>query len=102
MSAVIERSAAQVQARAAMLETRNKAIKTMTQGGAKDGAVFEWRRLSQESRMIFLLIAGLDGEVSDIARKGWAEFTPPEQSAIRVAIRAVKREVDSVFALAML
>ena len=102
MSAVIERSPAQKAARAAMMATRDKCIQSMTKGGASDGAVMEWRRFSQETRMIFLLLAGLDGEVGDIGRKGWQEFTPPEQNAIRIAIRAVKREVDAVISLAML
>lgn len=38
--------------------------------------------------MAYLMVSGIDGELSSLAVKAWPEFTPPEREAIRATVRA--------------
>ena len=52
-----------------------------------DRAPQQWAKLPLELRTILLMLAGIDAaqdnELSDLARKDWREFTPPEQNVIK-------------------
>ena len=59
----------------------------------------EWSNVPLAHRMGVLLMAGVDGDLSELARKAWAEFTPGEQGSIAVAIRSLHQSLDNCSAL---
>lgn len=61
----------------------------------------EWARLNLSHRMAVLLLCGMDGELSVLARRSWQEFTPVEKSAITVELRSLHRSLDDTYALRM-
>jgi hypothetical protein len=59
----------------------------------------EWAALSIEARMAVMLLAGLDGDLSDLARKSWPEFTPAEKTAVQIATRGLFRALEKTFSI---
>jgi len=59
----------------------------------------EWALLLLEHRMAVMLLAGLDGDLSGLARRAWPEFTPSEKTAVQVAIRGLHNGLGQSFAL---
>ena len=59
----------------------------------------EWGRLYTTSRVVFLLMAGIDGENEALATKNWGEFNPVEQAAIQVAMRGLRASLIGAQAL---
>lgn len=59
----------------------------------------EWSGLSLETRMAVLLLAGIDGDLTDLAGRAWPEFTPPERDAILLQFRGLWRELTASFML---
>ena len=50
----------------------------------------EWGRLPLMARVVFLLMAGIDGENETLAAKSWREFNLPEQAGIQSAMRQLR------------
>lgn len=80
-------------------ELRDEAALRAAKSLRRDAPSLEWALLSREHKIIFLMLAGIDGEVEDIALRDWLEFTPPETVAIQLAMRSMKRSLDGVVAL---
>ena len=59
-------------------------------------AVIEWRALPHEFKVVVCLMAGFDESQE---AKSFAEFTPPEQMALKVQIRLMKRNHAPLMAL---
>lgn len=59
----------------------------------------EWGNVPMAHRMGILLMAGIDGDLSDLSRKAWPEFAPLEQESITVAIRSLHASLHACNAL---
>ena len=59
----------------------------------------EWGNVPMAHRMGVLLMAGIDGDLSDLSRKAWPEFAPMEQESITVAIRSLHASLHACNAL---
>ena len=59
----------------------------------------EWSILALEIRMAVMMLAGIDGDLSALARRAWQEFTPPERTAVQVAMRGLHRGLGQTMAL---
>jgi hypothetical protein len=67
-----------------------------TRGYLKDTLdAVEWVRMDSAARMVVMVFAGIDGDMQELGRKDWREFAPPEQDAIRHAVRALARATAS-------
>ena len=56
----------------------------------------EWRSLPHDLKVVVILMAGMD---DGHALKNFAEFTPPEKTAIKLQIRSMKRSLEPLMAL---
>lgn len=74
--------------RARLLAIRDEIVSKHSRGRAPCARSAEWAKLPVEIRMAYLMVSGIDGELSALAVKAWAEFTPPEREAIRSTVRA--------------
>lgn len=59
----------------------------------------EWGGVPLAHRMAVLLMAGIDGDLQDLARKAWAEFTPAEKNSVGVAMRSLHASLHACNAL---
>ena len=59
----------------------------------------EWLTIQPMNRMAIMLLAGMDGDLSTLARKAWPEFTPNEKVACQVAIRSLYDGLRHTYAL---
>ena len=59
----------------------------------------EWARLPTMARVVFLLMAGIDGENVALAVKSWREFNMPDQAGIQSAMRQLRGALLSAQAL---
>ena len=50
----------------------------------------EWARMPTMTRVVILLMAGIDGENETLAVKSWREFNLPEQAGIQSAMRQLR------------
>jgi hypothetical protein len=60
----------------------------------------EWTVLSREHRIVFLMLAGVDGDVDILADRDWRELNPVEERAVKSAIRQMKNAMSGIVALA--
>lgn len=56
----------------------------------------EWRALPLDLKVVVILMAGMD---SGHETKNFAEFSPPEKTAIKLQIRSMKRSLAPLMAL---
>jgi len=61
----------------------------------------EWAGLASHYRMALVLLAGIDGEIEELALRDWREMPPPERDAIRRQIRALRSCLLPLRALAL-
>lgn len=59
----------------------------------------EWGRMQTMTRVVLLLMAGVDGENETLAVKAWKEFNLPEQAGIQSAMRQLRCSLLSAQAL---
>lgn len=59
----------------------------------------EWAALSREHRMCLHLLAGIDGDLPQLALREWRELPDPERAAIKAEVRAMRSAMGSVFSL---
>jgi hypothetical protein len=62
----------------------------------------EWARLHVQTRMLMLLVSGVDGDLDGLALRNWHELPRPEQMAVRLAIRGLRSELLGLVALTRL
>lgn len=59
----------------------------------------EWAAMDPMARMAVLLLAGVDGELSQLARRAWPELTPAEKLQCQLAIRSLHAAMGKTYAL---
>lgn len=59
----------------------------------------EWSNMDNMARMAVMLLAGIDGELSSLSRKAWAELTPSEKLQCQTAIRMMHNAMGKTYAL---
>lgn len=62
----------------------------------------EWERLHVQTRMLMLLVSGVDGNLDALALRDWHELPRPEQMAVRISIRGMRSELLGLVALTRL
>ncbi len=87
-AAVVGAAACPPDVRARLLNLRDEIVAKQSRGRAPCARSAEWAALPVELRMAYLMVSGIDGELSALAVKAWPEFTPPEREAIRSTVRA--------------
>lgn len=70
---------------------RDEIVSTISRGRTPCARSAEWAKLPVEIRMAYLMVGGIDGELSSLVVKAWPEFTPPEREVIRSTIRTFAR-----------
>lgn len=85
--------------RARLAELRDEIVSKVTGGRHICARSREWAALPLELRMAVLLLAGVDGEVSTLARRAWLEMPGPEREAVRGTIRGFSRALGASPAL---
>lgn len=86
--------------RARLLAIRDEIINAKSRGRSPCARSAEWAALPAEVRMAYMMVAGIDGDLSALARKAWREFTPPEREALRSTVRMFDKAARSSVALA--
>ena len=64
-------------------------LRALSQSGSTMKSV-EWGKLPTMTRLVFLLMAGIDGESETLAVREWREFNLPEQAGIQSAMRQLR------------
>ena len=70
---------------------RDEIVSEASRGRTPCARSAEWAKLPVELRMAYMMVSGIDGDLSALAVKAWQEFTPPEREAIRATIRTFAR-----------
>ena len=73
-------------------------LRALSQSGSTMKSV-EWARLPTMTRVVFLLMAGVDGESETLAVRAWKEFNLPEQAAIESSMRQLRAALIGAQAL---
>lgn len=74
------------------------ALRDASNSGSTMQAV-EWCKLPVMARVVFILMAGIDGENETLALKSWREFNLPEQAGIQSAMRQLRAALIGAQAL---
>ncbi len=59
----------------------------------------DWEALSREHRMCLHLLAGIDGDLTELALREWRELPGPERKAIKAEVRSMRDAMKGVFSL---
>lgn len=68
-------------------EVRDGYVQRATRGTLSDAESREWARLDHAYRVMLMLLAGLDGELSELAHRAWRELPEGERVAIKEEAR---------------
>lgn len=82
-----------------MFAVRDEIVSKQSRGRLPCARSAEWAAISVELRMAYMMVAGVDGDLSALAVKAWPEFTPPEREAIRSTVRAFAKAARASVAL---
>ena len=85
--------------RARLSALRDEYVQRATRGRFSDAESKEWAAVPVQHRMAFLLLAGVDGDLPELARRDWRELPGPEREAVKAEIRSMRGTVGSVWAL---
>lgn len=91
MAGLVGAAACSPEVKARLLQLRDEFVGRMTGGNHVCARSREWAAMPLELRMAVLLIAGIDGDMSDLARRGWREMPLPERDAVRGVMRNFAR-----------
>lgn len=80
-------------------DQRDALLKKASFGLWSDGESREWARISHEQRIMLMMLAGISGDLGELASRAWREFTPAERDAVKTEIRTAKRTFTGVAAL---
>ena len=78
---------------------RDEFVAIASRGRFSNAAAREWACLRPEHRMALLMLAGVDGDLGDLAVRGWLEIGEGERRQIRTAARNLQNEVRPLAAL---
>lgn len=98
-AAVVGAAACTPENRARLLTLRDEIIAKQSRGRVPCARSAEWAALPVELRMAYMMVSGLDGDLSALAVKAWPEFTPPEREAIKATVRAFAKAARASVAL---
>lgn len=59
----------------------------------------EWAALTLELRMAALLVAGIDGDLGELSRRGWREMPPEERVRVQGVLRSFHRALEGTLCL---
>ncbi|AOV01907.1 MULTISPECIES: hypothetical protein [Delftia] len=82
-------------------ELQREAAQRASNGRSGSAESREWAGLASHYRMALVLLAGIDGEIEELALRDWREMPPPERDAIRRQIRALRTCLLPLRALAL-
>lgn len=85
--------------RARLLTLRDEIVAKQSRGRLPCARSAEWSALPVELRMAYMMVAGIDGDLSALAVRAWPEFTPPEREAIRSTLRGFAQAARASVAL---
>lgn len=80
-------------------EVRDRYVRQATQGRLSDAESREWARLDHAYRVMLMLLAGLDGELSELAHRAWRELPEHERVAIKQEARTARHGLAKLYAL---
>ena len=78
---------------------RDEFVAIASRGRYSSAAALEWARLRSEHRMALLMLAGVEGDLGDLAVRAWLEIAEPERMQIRTAARNLQEDVRPLAAL---
>ena len=78
---------------------RDEFAKLATGGRMSDSESIEWAKLDLGHRMAMMLLAGVDGDLGELAQRAWRELPPTEREAIKAEVRAAKAAFSRLMAL---
>ncbi|WEM00707.1 hypothetical protein [Delftia tsuruhatensis] len=87
--------------RTRLRELQREAAQRASNGRSGSAESREWAGLASHYRMALVLLAGIDGEIEELALRDWREMPPPERDAIRRQIRALRTCLLPLRALAL-
>lgn len=61
----------------------------------------EWLSMPIAHRMAVMMLSGVDGDLSALARRSWSEFSPPEKVAVQITVRALRKSMEGAYALSV-
>ena len=87
---------------AQLMKLRDEMTHNNSGGRHVDAAGSEWAGLPQEWRMAFLLLAGVgrEDDLATLATRSWQKMPPAERAEVRAVVRAGKRHMGRLVALA--
>lgn len=78
---------------------RDEYTKLATGGRVSDSESREWAGLETGHKMAMLLLAGVDGELVELASRDWRELPAPERDTIKREVRSAKAAFSRLMAL---
>lgn len=78
---------------------KNEVVQSASKGRWSDAESREWAAMSREHRMCLHLLAGIDGDLPELALREWRELPGPERTAIKAEVRAMREAMKGVFSL---
>jgi hypothetical protein len=80
---------------------KDDAVRRASNGRWSDAEAREWTSLHISTRMTVVLLAGIEGEMEELARREWRELPPPERAAIKAQIRYLADEMAGLRSLTL-
>ncbi|QKV52369.1 hypothetical protein [Comamonas antarctica] len=93
------RSMSPTEARARLRDLKSEAVQRASNQRWSDAESKEWAALTREHRMCLHLLAGIDGELTELALREWRELPGPERAAIKAEVRSLRAAMAGVFSL---
>lgn len=87
------------EARAKLRILQSEAVQRASNQRWSDAESKEWAALTREHRMCLHLLAGIDGDLPQLALREWRELPGPERTAIKAEVRAMRAAMGGVFSL---
>ncbi|QKV52627.1 hypothetical protein [Comamonas antarctica] len=87
------------EARARLRSLKSEAVQRASNQRWSDAESKEWAALSREHRMCLHLLAGIDGDLPELALREWRELPEPERVRIKAELRAMRQAMKGVFSL---
>lgn len=78
---------------------QNENVHRASKGRWSDAESREWAKLTREHRMCLHLLAGIDGDLPELALREWRELPEPERTAIKAEVRTMRGAMKGVFSL---
>lgn len=78
---------------------QNEIVQSASKGRWSDAESREWAKLTREHRMCLHLLAGIDGDLPELALREWRELPGPERTAIKAEVRTMRDAMKGVFSL---